>query len=83
MEVKIFDTKVIDETRWELLKLWHGKEAVYQWDRTWERTTTWELEGGRTLDWTLTTGLLRESVLFIGTQFSNLCTRVDTPAETV
>jgi hypothetical protein len=32
-EAKIFDKKVIDETRWELLKLWHGKDAVLQWDR--------------------------------------------------
>ena len=32
-EAKIFDKKVIDETRWELLKLWHGKEAVLRWDR--------------------------------------------------
>jgi len=42
--------KVIDETRRELLELWHGKEAVHQWDRAWERTTTWELEEGERWD---------------------------------
>jgi hypothetical protein len=56
-EAKIFGKKVIDETRWELLKLWLGKGAVLQWDRAWERTTTWESEGGRTLDWTITSEL--------------------------
>jgi hypothetical protein len=58
-EARIFDKKVIDETRWELLKLWHGKEAVLQWDRAWERTTPWESEGGRTLGWTITLELRR------------------------
>jgi hypothetical protein len=56
-EAKIFDKQVIDETRWELLNLWHGMEAVLQWDRAWERTTTWISEGGRTLDWTITSEL--------------------------
>jgi hypothetical protein len=56
-EAKIFDKTVIDETGWELLKLWHRKEAVLQWDRAWERTTTWESAGGRTLDWTITSEL--------------------------
>jgi hypothetical protein len=45
------------------LKLWHGKEAVPQWDRAWERTTTWESEGGRTLDWTITSELRRSREL--------------------
>jgi hypothetical protein len=62
-EAKIFEKKVIDETRWELLKPWHGKEAVLQWDRAWERTTTWESEGGRTLDWTVTSELRRSREL--------------------
>ena len=51
--------KVIDETRWELLKLWHGAEAANKWDREWERTTSWDSEGGRILDWTLTSELRR------------------------
>ncbi len=56
---RFFDKKVIDDPRWELLKLWYGPEAANKWDREWERTTSWESEGGRTLDWTLTLELRR------------------------
>ena len=41
------------------MKLWHGKEAVLQWDRAWERTTGWESEGGRTMDVTTDTSYER------------------------
>ena len=44
-EKKVSDKKVIDETRWELLKLWCGNAAVQQWDEAWERTAKWELGG--------------------------------------
>jgi hypothetical protein len=54
---------VIDETRWELLKLWCGNAAVQQWDEAWEGTAKWELGGGRTLDWSITSELRRSREL--------------------
>jgi ribonuclease HI len=62
-EKKVSDKKVIDETRWELLKLWCGNAAVQEWDEAWERTAKWELGGGRTLDWSITSELRRSREL--------------------
>jgi hypothetical protein len=62
-EKKVWDKKVIDETRWELLKLWCGNAAVQQWDEAWERTAKLELGGGRTLDWSITSELRRSREL--------------------
>jgi hypothetical protein len=62
-EKKVYDKKAIDETRWKLLKLWCGNAAVQRWEEAWERTTNWELGGGRTLDWTITSELRRSREL--------------------